>query len=501
MKESEPAPGVDDIMKAVRRAAGQKESNNTAPGAPGDPDPGASSRPVFFTAPALDTNRDAYDVQELLQYRDRAFLMIAYRALLKRDPDTGGLENYLQILRSSPERKADILVALSVSPEGRTRNVKIRGLGWEKIKFRLKNAPVAGKLFRILFSLSDPRGHRRMLAVQEDRLGELTEETGRALDQLAAAAQNRLDAKMDKAAMEQKADVWDLDLKADRSELAQKADIQDLDRYLRSVGHVLDMLRDIRTRRQPEAPDARKTDVYADGWLDALYLSFEDAFRGPRLTVQRRMEVYLPLIREAASLAAPVASPQDADPSLPDGCLAADLGCGRGEFLELLEKSGICAVGVDTNRLMVQDIKETGRLVRQADMFDFLEALPAKCLAVVSAFHVVEHLPFERQLLLIDEARRVLAPGGLFLLETPNPCNILASAVDFHRDPTHLRPIHPDTLLFLARARGFDRAGVFFPEETPRNGPVLKDAENKQFLDIQDYVRVARDYALLAYKP
>lgn len=511
MKESETAPSVDDIMTAVRRAAGQTAIEDPPEDGPGASGTAGWPRPAFFTPPAPDVSRGAYEAQELLQYRDRAFLTNAYRALLKRDPDPGGLENYLQILRSRPESKTAILAALSVSPEGRAKNVKVRGLGWAKARFRLQNIPAAGKLFRLLFSLSDPRGYKRALAIQEDRLGERTEELGRALDQMAAAVQTRLDAKMDKAAMDQKANVWDLDLKADRSDLAQKADVQDMDRYLRSVGHVLDMLLDMRTREAPkptgpetpapetpETPDSlQANEGYPAGGLDELYLAFEDAFRGPGLTVQRRMEMYLPGIGEVISLVAP----PNAAPGFPAGCRVADLGCGRGEFLELLARSGIPAMGVDSNRFMVQNAAEKGLHVQQADLFVFLDALPAECLAVVSAFHVVEHLPFERQLLLIDQARRVLAPGGLLLLETPNPCNLLASAVDFHRDPTHLRPIHPDTLLFLARARGFARAGVFFPEEPPRGAPELKNAENKSFLELQDYVRVARDYALLAYKP
>ena len=486
-------------MEKIRRAARQSTRSDCCSNSSRNREAGGWSLPDFFLTPYLDASRRHYDVQEFLQFRDRAFITIAYQALLKREPDYEGFENYLKILRDNPSKKKEILAAISISAEGKSHAVKVEGLWWEKCKVALQNTPFLGKGIRRLFMLFDNRPLKRKFAVLDDRLGHLAEETGQALNWITTQAEKRLGDKMDKKELEKKANVWDLNTKADKRELAKKVDVEDMERYLRSVGHVLDMVSELHKPLQEKKSAGEPmegVDAYSGKWMDELYYSFEEAFRGSRLSLQRKMAVYLPELQEVTGRVFPLENA----PELPADCAVLDLGCGRGEFLELLAKNGIQAIGIDENRLMVKHGQEAGLAVRQGDIFTFLAELPPACLAVVTAFHVIEHLPFERQLLLIDHARRVLAPGGMLLLETPNPCNILAGSVDFYRDPTHLRPIHPDTLLFLANARGFDRAGIFFLNDIEDVGPVLEDAANMRFTDLQDYVRVSRDYALIAYK-
>lgn len=173
--------------------------------------------------------------------------------------------------------------------------------------------------------------------------------------------------------------------------------------------------------------------------LGEHYEEFEVAFRGSRESVRERQKIYLDEILPLRALNAPVL----------------DLGCGRGEWLELLGEHGVEAYGVDTNERFVEENRERRLDVRYEDALEHLRGLPGSSLAAVTAFHVIEHLALEVFLDIVDEALRVLQPGGLLLFETPNPTNLDVGASTFHIDPTHRKPVHPLWLEFLLTTRGF----------------------------------------------
>jgi SAM-dependent methyltransferase len=219
--------------------------------------------------------------------------------------------------------------------------------------------------------------------------------------------------------------------------------------------------------------------------LDAFYVEFEDRFRGSSQSLHSRFKVYLPLIEqaEAGTLTAPVL----------------DIGCGRGEWLTLLREHCYVAKGIDINRVMLEQCQESGLEVQEADAVEYLRSLPDSSLGVVSAFHVIEHLPFTTLVCLLDESLRVLKPGGLILFETPNIRNILVGSGDFYRDPTHQTPLHPDTLSFIAGARGFVRSESYFFEEKDESSHLILSSSIR-FDDLNDYVNISRDVVLVAYK-
>jgi SAM-dependent methyltransferase len=173
--------------------------------------------------------------------------------------------------------------------------------------------------------------------------------------------------------------------------------------------------------------------------LGEHYEEFEVAFRGSRESVRERQKIYLDEVLPLRALNAPVL----------------DLGCGRGEWLELLGEHGVEAYGVDTNERFVGENRQRGLDVRHEDALEHLRELPGSSLAAVTAFHVIEHLALEVFLDIVDEALRVLRPGGLLLFETPNPTNLDVGASTFHIDPTHRKPVHPLWLEFLLTTRGF----------------------------------------------
>lgn len=177
--------------------------------------------------------------------------------------------------------------------------------------------------------------------------------------------------------------------------------------------------------------------------LDSLYVSFEDVFRGTRQDIKERLKVYMPYLEEFN---------RDKE-----NTTILDIGCGRGEWLELLGENGYHAKGIDSNRIMVELCNNMNLNVELSDAIEYLRKQKSNSLDMVTGFHIVEHLPLKQLISLFDECLRVLRPNGLVIFETPNPENIVVGSCNFYIDPTHIKPIHPETLKFLLDARGFSQ--------------------------------------------
>ncbi|OFA02579.1 bifunctional 2-polyprenyl-6-hydroxyphenol methylase/3-demethylubiquinol 3-O-methyltransferase UbiG [Duganella sp. HH101] len=211
-----------------------------------------------------------------------------------------------------------------------------------------------------------------------------------------------------------------------------------------------------------------------------FYRAFEDRYRGSRELIKQRLRAYEPFFGPLRTLQAPPA--------------ALDLGCGRGEWLELLGEQGFRAHGVDLDDGMLAACRERGLDVELGDAIACLRALPDNSLAVVSAFHLVEHIPFELLQTLVAESRRVLLPGGLLIMETPNPENLVVGASSFYLDPTHLRPIPPQLLAFVTEFGGFGRHKVVRLQEEAG----LRGDTPIALINVLD--GVSPDYAVVAQK-
>jgi SAM-dependent methyltransferase len=211
-----------------------------------------------------------------------------------------------------------------------------------------------------------------------------------------------------------------------------------------------------------------------------FYRAFEDKHRGSRDLIKSRLRVYLPFV-EPLQL-------QYSD------CHAVDLGCGRGEWLELLKEIGVKAHGVDLDDGMLSACRELGLSVETGEAVSYLKALPDESQVIVSGFHLAEHIPFPDLQMLVQEALRVLKPAGLLILETPNPENIVVGTVNFYLDPTHNRPIPPQLLVFLPEYYGFFRAKVLRLQEQP---DLLEQKSPNIFSVLSG---VSPDYAVVAQK-
>ena len=215
---------------------------------------------------------------------------------------------------------------------------------------------------------------------------------------------------------------------------------------------------------------------------DPLYFALHDRFRGSPQMIRERLRVYLPLMRETRAQAA----------RLP----VLDLGCGRGEWLELLREENYPARGIDLNPAAVALCQERGLEVVEAEAIGYLQSQPDASLAAITAFHLIEHLPFSELIRLIDEAVRVLQPGGVAIFETPNPENVLVGSCGFYMDPTHAKPLPSAIVKFVAESRGLSQVEVMLlhpsPEALPPDGSQLVERFNSLLYGPQDYAVVGR---------
>jgi len=196
---------------------------------------------------------------------------------------------------------------------------------------------------------------------------------------------------------------------------------------------------------EPNAPAAHASS------LDSYkYVGFEDRFRGSQDEIRARLSEYLPDFAGASDVL--------------------DLGCGRGEFLDLLRERGVRARGVDANHEMAEACRARGLDVAEGDALGYLEALPDQALGGLFAAQVVEHLEPDYLLRLLETAYHKLRPGSKIVLETINPACWYAFFESYIRDITHVRPLHPDTLVYLLAASGFQRAAARFSAPFPEAG-------------------------------
>ncbi len=249
-------------------------------------------------------------------------------------------------------------------------------------------------------------------------------------------------------------------------------------------------LRMIRQRETPVAPIAQggTTSLAGEGF-DRYYRAFEDTFRGSEALIEERLEVYVPRVRRAF---AGILDP-----------LWLDLGCGRGEWLRVLARTGVRGLGVDGNEGMAEAARNSGLDVQVGDLMECLRARDAGSVDGLSAFHVIEHLPPELVIELLREGLRVVRPGGLLILETPNAENLQVGAHTFYLDPTHRSPVPQAFLAFMASQIGWEQPEILRLHGDERDLQRAKRAwsGNKSLLKAADCLFGPRDYALMAVRP
>lgn len=488
--------------------------------------------PAFDPSPAEVYDRP-YQWMELIQLDDEALMRAAYPTLLGRKAEASEIQHGLHQLRSGFD-KFEILAALRYSPEGNAHNTEVHGLRRAKLKNTLRRIPVLGKLLLSAYSVASIESRNRYYVARLDLLSrqnklqsdgllasrdqfnvlqaqlyaQLDLQRGQQLhlDELNSFLQSQQRALQ---AQQDSLDAHEFKVNAQRALLdehqhALEHKEQELKRLEAELNQERSTQQELRARlahleRQPrqvaasassnaEASVVATVPAAASSGVpssipDSFYLAFENRFRGDAETIRERQSYYLPILDSVAPLNA--------------GLPLVDIGCGRGEWLNMLP-TPFARIGIDLNSMNVEACIEQGLEAVQQDALVWLANQPENSVAAVSAFHVIEHLSFEQFNTLLDECQRVLAPGGVIIFETPNPENIVSAATHFYTDPTHIHPLPPAFTEFLVQFKGFSDVQIHRLNPIPREYALNEDSEVARRCDALFYG--PQDYAVTASK-
>jgi SAM-dependent methyltransferase len=276
---------------------------------------------------------------------------------------------------------------------------------------------------------------------------------------------------------------------------------QEIAEQLRSLtARVEDLRAEMDRLRRPAAATELPSRPVVSPELGALpaaaYVRFEDRHRGTAEEIRERQRGYLDLFTGAGRVL--------------------DVGCGRGEFLELCREAGIDARGIDLDPAMVARCREAGLAVEEADALAYLDALPDGTLGGIFSAQVIEHVPPEAFIAMVRLAGRKLRPGGALLLETPNPACLTVFSGAFYVDLSHVKPIHPEAARFVLESAGFRDVEIRYVNPVPPDGKlqrlepfwymrryeeVFLTQINDNFERLNQLLWGAQDYAVIGRRP
>ena len=236
---------------------------------------------------------------------------------------------------------------------------------------------------------------------------------------------------------------WETTLSRERRLEAQMDELRATSAVAHQVAQTLK--REINRAAEPDTT-ATATAPTSPSSVEAVdsykYVGFEDLYRGSPDDVRTRLESYLPYFEGSTDVI--------------------DVGCGRGEFLELLREQNIGARGIDSNHEMVELCRTRNLEVDEADLRSYLKTLPDGSVGGLFAAQVVEHLEPAYLIEVLDMVYHRLRPGSTIILETINVASWSAFFQSYIRDITHVRPLHPDTLKYLVTASGFQNVEIIY---------------------------------------
>lgn len=255
---------------------------------------------------------------------------------------------------------------------------------------------------------------------------------------------------------------------------------------LREIAKIKAELQAKPSRKSESRAESEMEGGTGDAYFSMDYFDFEEHFRGDREDIKKRQEIYVPYF---------------------EGCgRVADLGCGRGEFTELLSEKGIGVTGVDTYAPYVEYDKMLGLNVVLGDAVEYMRKQDS--LDGIFLGQVIEHLPFAKVVEICSLAHEKLEEGRYLVMETINPMVLTVFAHAFYMDPSHEKPVHPLTLQHVVKKAGFREAEICFTEASryPFCMPEINPGEaayaefNEAMRAMVNDIYGSQDYAVIARK-
>ena len=417
-----------------------------------------SNKNIFNEVNALDNGiepfiqHDVYEYSDFTKYYDVEFIKNCYKGLLKREADIDGLSNYLKLLRSGEKSKSEIISLIRFSKEGREKNVKLLGAKKRFFITVLNNIRLLRPVFKWFTTFYTLPKLVKRLNKYENFTYQLYEKNLYNEFKLQKAFNNNISISFKKIDKELETIKSEIDNKADKSEL-ETMDIVSF-KFENLLAKAVSL-----TKHSLNDKNVKNESMY--------YSLFEDAFYESKI-VKEKQKYYLKYIQNTSKK------------------YHLDLGCGRGEFLEILKEHEIPALGIDINPIEIERLKTNNFNVKLIDIEEFFKQ-NIQIFSSISALQVFEHLTIDKIKKILQKIYMSLELNGIVVIETVNPHSPFAFG-GFYMDETHIRPIPPEQFAFMMQWYGFKDIEVVYSSKLP-----------KEFW-VSEIKRNYYDYALIGYK-
>ncbi|UCC40464.1 MAG: methyltransferase domain-containing protein [Candidatus Aminicenantes bacterium] len=267
------------------------------------------------------------------------------------------------------------------------------------------------------------------------------------------------------------------------------AEYEDVKILMKKFLHLKENLNQLHTtlekKKIPSPPQVREILEPLEDWR---YTAFENRFRGKEEEVKKQQAIYLPYFKNIGKVL--------------------DLGCGRGEFMELLKENGIQADGVDINGQMIDICRDKGLSCTKGDILEKLAEFEDGTLGGIFSSQVIEHLPPPYLMRTVELAYFKLASSGCIVFETINPTSVFTLVQIYFLDFSHQKPIHPQMLRFLLENAGFEEVEIKYShpleQERLQNLPGADEMTsliNQNIDNLNKLLYSSPNYAAIAKKP
>ena len=469
---------------------------------------GSTSKKFYYSL----LNRQLINNDNLPEYllsleNNDIFLRETYKKILNRMPDEHGFTYYMNKLAEGVPKEV-VLYRILNSAEARSKKIKIKFqpkftfyVFFSILKLALKKIPVVSTLilwpYRIVklpprfhqlsehfrITLSEMEGIKNKInALSNDSQSTKTElenlcqhfrniisETEGIRNKINALSNDSQGTKTELENLCQRLSVALTEIEGIKNQINSLSSVPDINNTLITEGYTADSY--MSKTLENSASKVRKMQDKNDG--DTFYFLLEDLFRGSMEDIKNRQSIYLPCVTEAHANS--------------KGKFFLDAGCGRGEFLTLLQEHGIAAKGVDINRLTTDLVKKVGIDAVLSDVLEYLNVLEDNSLIGLSMFQVIEHLNFKHLNSILKTAFKKIAINGIIILESVNPHCPIAFG-NFYLDPTHIRPYPPNLMKFMLEWHGFENVKTIYSSPIPKH------------LYFKEPVMNYQDYAVLGEK-
>lgn len=465
-------------------------------------------------------NNQMINVRPMLGLEHKAFVQACYERILQRDPDPEGARYHINRLHNREISKLELVYEFAQSEEGRHRGIRLRG---KKGQYRLLHSfrklfrvPIAGRVLRFIYNLIGiNRVINSLVNWNRDIEGRIEK-----LEQMCDSLQNGFQEQIDNRnelqhlleGLQRQFDIYtsraeNLEVNVRNNNillekyggLLEKHEMN-LDQYGNDINNLnvqmSNLKADVINIKRPGSEGELEEEYSVnterivsgtDSYYSIDYFDFENRFRGSQKHVKDMQRIYLPYFA---------------------GCKnVIDIGCGRGEFMQLLSENGIGVTGVDIYLPYVEYCKMNRLSVFHGDGVEFLKQ--QKQVDGIFAGQVVEHISVNQIIELCAVAYEKLTNGSYLIMETPNPKSLAIYTEAFYQDPSHNKPVHPETLKYLVEKRGFSDVQILYTEGSrlPYHIPKLSDDNDEREHEfdlamqrIEDLLYGSQDYAIIAKK-